>query len=88
MIVFNSWSSCLIHQQIRAEWVSAVRACTIPNYEIVKGLSIGTLVTDISLLLIMLAGLLRLRHRDRAFVHLEYVLWIQVGVLVGCDAVN
>jgi hypothetical protein len=68
--------------------VSAARTCAITNLEIEKGLSVGTLVTDISLLLIMLAGLLRLRHRDRAFVHLEYVLWIQVGVLVGCDAVN
>jgi hypothetical protein len=78
MISFNSWSSCLIHQQVRAVWMPAARACLTINPQLVRDLSVGTLATDVSLLLIMLVGLIRLRHRDRAFVDLEYILWKQV----------
>jgi hypothetical protein len=79
MIFFNPLASCLIHQQTRAVWVPAARACTNTYLTNVKGLPVGALVTDVTLLLIMLAGLLRLRHRDGAFLDLAYTLWKQVG---------
>ena len=56
----------------------------------VKDIVVSVLVCDVVLLLVMLAGLLRLRHRDGAFLNLAYTLWKQVGhyVRVGCDAVS
>jgi hypothetical protein len=73
------WHSCLIHQQGRAIWVPAERTCVILHLNVIKLFSLATLTTDITLLLIMLAGLLRLRQRDGAFVDLASVLWKQVG---------
>ena len=79
MIVFNSWPSCLIHLQARAVWVPTAKACVTTHMDVIKTLSLSTLVTDITLLLIMLAGLLRIRHRDGTFLDLASVLWKQVG---------
>ena len=45
----------------------------------VKGLALSGFVTDVTLLLIMLVGLLRLRFHDGTFFDLAYVLWKQVG---------
>ncbi|KAI0281012.1 hypothetical protein BGY98DRAFT_270618 [Russula aff. rugulosa BPL654] len=64
----------------RAVWVPATRSCLNSHFTNVKGIALCALVTDFSLLLIMLAGLLRLRHRDGAFHHLAYILWKQ-GVM-------
>ena len=44
----------------------------------INALALSILVTDVSLLLIMLVGLLRLRHRDGTFFNLAYVVWMQV----------
>jgi len=46
---------------------------------VIRGLCVSTLVTDVTLLIIMLAGLLRLRLRDKTFLDLAYTLWKQVG---------
>ena len=72
------WPSCLIHEQIRAEWVPAARSCAIINVEICRDFYINLLVTDVILLFIMLAGLLRLR-RDTGSFYLSQLLWKQVG---------
>ena len=56
--------------------IKACRNAHIPNY---KGLALSGLVTDVTLLLIMLAGLLRLRSDDGTFIDLAYILWKQVG---------
>jgi hypothetical protein len=91
MIVFNYWLSCLIRLQVRAVWVPTARACTTTNPVLVRDLSVSTLVTDVSLLLIMLTGLLRLRRGDKSFFELEYVLWKQVGhcsSAAGRDAIH
>ena len=69
----------LIHQQIRAEWVPAVRACGMTNVEACRDLSINQLVTDVILLLIMLAGLMRLRRGTGGSFYLRQLLWKQVG---------
>ena len=47
--------------------------------KILKYNCVSALATDVSLLLIMLAGLLRLRVRDSASFDLAYILWRQVG---------
>ena len=70
--------SYLIHEQIRAEWVPAARSCAIINVEICRDFYINLLVTDVILLFIMLAGLLRLR-RDTGSFYLSQLLWKQVG---------
>ena len=81
MIAFNHWPSCLIRRQIRAEWTPATRSCTITNYETrdPRFLSISYFVTDVILLSIMLAGVLRLRRGGGSF-YLSHILWKQVGV--------
>ena len=71
--------SCLIHKQIHAVWVPTARTCANSDYRAVKTFSVNALATDVTLLLIMLAGLIRLRLRDRTFIDLAYVLWKQVG---------
>jgi hypothetical protein len=79
MIVSILWPSCLIHQQIRAEWVPAARSCAITNVEICRDFYINLLVTDVILLSIMLAGLLRLRRGPGGSFYLSHLLWKQVG---------
>jgi len=51
----------LIHPQIRAEWVPHYLTCGPPNTIVILAIT-AMLVSDIALLLIMLIGLLRLRH--------------------------
>jgi hypothetical protein len=48
------------------------------NVETCKGFYITLLATDVILLLIMLAGLLRLRLHARAFHDIASILWKQV----------
>jgi len=50
--------------RIRSAWVPGSKICSIPRMESNIPTIISMLVTDIALLLIMLIGLLRLRHRD------------------------
>jgi len=65
--------------KIRAVWVPAARSCTITNVEICRNFYINLLVTDVILLSIMLAGLLRLRRGTGSF-YLSQLLWKQ-GVI-------
>jgi len=50
--------------RIRSAWVPGSNICSIPGMQSNIPTVISVLVTDIVLLLIMLIGLLRLRHRD------------------------
>jgi hypothetical protein len=54
-------------------------ACAITNFEASKPSVIGMLVTDVTLLLVMLSGLLRLRRSDGGSSKLGRFLWKQVG---------
>jgi len=67
--------------KIRAVWVPEAKSCTITNIETraPRYLSINFFVTDIILLFIMLAGLLRLRRGGSSF-YLSRLLWKQ-GVI-------
>jgi hypothetical protein len=58
--------------------VPAASACTITNLETCRDFYITLLVTDVILLLIMLVGLLRLRHRAKGSLELARLLWKQV----------
>jgi hypothetical protein len=58
--------------------VPAASSCTFVNVESCKDYYINLLANDVILLLIMLAGLLRLRLRARAFLDLASILWKQV----------
>jgi hypothetical protein len=78
-------SNCLsflphhIHPQIRATWISVAEACAITNIETSTASFIALFVTDFLLLVIMLAGLLRLRRRGGDTFELGRLLWRQVG---------
>ena len=65
--------------QLRATWVSTQSACVVPNTENSKITVIATLVSDVVLLLTMLAGLLRLRQYSSNMSGLCQHLWRQVG---------
>jgi UPF0716 family protein affecting phage T7 exclusion len=54
------------------------KACLLTNLEIAQPSLIGLFTTDALLLLIMLAGLLRLRHRGGGTFKLWRLLWKQV----------
>lgn len=60
----------------------AQERCVVHDTESNKPNIIVTLITDITLLLIMLVGLLRLRHYGAGTFGLGQLLWKQVGVLV------
>jgi hypothetical protein len=79
MIVFNHSVSLPYHEQIRAVWEPAAKSCIITNIELCEIAMVSTFVTDTVLLLIMLAGLLHLRHRGRGSHELWHLLWKQVG---------
>ncbi|KAH9962358.1 hypothetical protein BC827DRAFT_1375833 [Russula dissimulans] len=66
--------------QIDAEWVPSSMNCGIPDVQSNKLAIMAMPVTDISLLLIMLIGLLRLRHRGGGRLDLGRLLWKQ-GVI-------
>ncbi|KAF8497438.1 hypothetical protein F5888DRAFT_1889571 [Russula emetica] len=64
----------------RGEWVPAARSCNVTNIKSHRVLSINMLVTDVILLFIMLAGLLRLRRGAEGSFYLWRLLWKQ-GVI-------
>jgi len=67
--------------KIRAVWVPAARSCAITNVaKTSRDLSIDLFATDVILLSIMLAGLLRLRRGAERSSFLSRVLWKQ-GVI-------
>ncbi|KAH9962362.1 hypothetical protein BC827DRAFT_1383522 [Russula dissimulans] len=65
---------------ISAEWVPSEFGCGMPNTESNKLAITAMPVTDIALLLVMLIGLLRLRHRGGGRFDLGRLLWKQ-GVI-------
>ncbi|KAF8497430.1 hypothetical protein F5888DRAFT_283066 [Russula emetica] len=74
--------------KIRAVWVPAARSCKITNIEICKNFFINLVVTDVILLFIMLAGLLRLRQGGTSFylLHLLWkqgVIWLAIATATG-----
>jgi len=77
MILFNHLVFLPYHEQIRSIWDPVVNSCIITNVEICKPSIVSFFVADTILLLIMLAGLLRLRRRGSAY-ELWHFLWKQV----------
>ncbi|KAI0278571.1 hypothetical protein BGY98DRAFT_973449 [Russula aff. rugulosa BPL654] len=65
--------------KIRAEWVPAAKSCAVTNVEISRNFYTNMFVSDIILLIIMLAGSLRLRRGGGSF-YLSQLLWKQ-GVI-------
>jgi len=55
------------------------RACAVTNIQNCKTSLIVLLAADVVLLLVMLAGLLRLRRRGTGTLDLGRLLWKQVG---------
>ncbi|KAH9962351.1 hypothetical protein BC827DRAFT_1383519 [Russula dissimulans] len=80
--IWLSNASFLIYgiTQISAEWVPSDLTCGLPNTLSNKLAITAMPVTDIALLLIMLIGLLRLRHRGGGRLGLGQLLWKQ-GVI-------
>jgi len=74
----HSRSPGLIYLQIRVEWVPDSLTCGLPNTQSAKLAIASMLVSDITLLLIMLVGLLRLRHGGEGRFNLGRLLWKQV----------
>lgn len=70
--------------RLRAAWVLERRMCAILNIESSKLNIIVALITDITLLLIMLVGLLGLRRYGVGTFGLGRLLWKQV-VSFGCS---
>jgi hypothetical protein len=66
--------------QIHATWVPVQSVCAVLNPESSKANIIVTLATDVVLLLIMLAGLLRLRQNGVSLALVQF-LWTQVGTV-------
>jgi len=71
-------SSGLNHQQIHTEWVPQHLSCGPLNTHSNISAITAMLVADVALLLIMLIGLLRLRHRGGGMFDLGRLLWKQV----------
>ena len=75
--------------QLRSSWSPVQQTCTVTNLPSSKPNLIAIPVTDISLLLIMLVGLFRLRSDGMGIVGLAQVLWRQViPVLASCGSFN
>lgn len=66
--------------KIRGVWVPTTGTCGLVNIESCRFYFLNLLANDVILLLIMLAGLIRLRLRARAFLDIASVLWKQ-GVI-------
>jgi hypothetical protein len=64
--------------KLRATWSPEALTCIVHNFDSTKPAIIGSLVSDIGLLLIMLIGLLRLRRESGGFLALGRTLWRQV----------
>ena len=67
-----------VHLQIRAIWNPLAETCVVTNLGTSKPSYIGLFATDFLLLLIMLAGLLRIRRRSGDTFELGRLLWKQV----------
>jgi len=70
----------LSHPQLRASWVPLMTTCIISNLHSTKLNMIATLITDVTLLLIMLIGLLRLGFHEPGVYGLGHLMWKQVRV--------
>jgi hypothetical protein len=79
MIVFNHFLFLPYHEQIRSVWDPVVKSCIVTNVEICEISIVSNFVADTILLLIMLAGLLRLRRPGGGSHMLWDLLWKQVG---------
>ena len=79
MIVFSHLVPLPYHEQVRSVWEPAVKSCATINVEVCEIAMVSGFVTDTVLLLIMLAGLLRLRRRGGGSYELWHHLWKQVG---------
>jgi hypothetical protein len=78
MIAFNHLEFLPYHEQIRAVWEPVAKSCIVTNVDICALSIVSFFVTDTILLLIMLAGLLRLRSHGRGSYELWNLLWKQV----------
>jgi hypothetical protein len=70
----------LSHPQIRASWVPHLTTCIISDIHSTKLNMITFLVTDVTLLLIMLIGLIRLGFHEPGVYGLGRLMWKQVRV--------
>ncbi|KAI0281022.1 hypothetical protein BGY98DRAFT_1185140, partial [Russula aff. rugulosa BPL654] len=68
------------HEQVRSVWDPLAKTCIVTNIDICEVSIISCFVADTILLLIMLAGLLRLRRHGRGSYELWDLLWKQ-GVI-------
>jgi hypothetical protein len=73
------WPSGLIHPQVRTVWEPTEKACVVTNIQSCKASLTVLLAADVILLLIMLAGLLRIRRRGGGSLEIGRLLWKQVG---------
>jgi hypothetical protein len=67
---------------VHVSWSNEQNTCILLNPESIKPNIMGSLITDVILLFIMLIGLLRLRFGGGDRVGLERVLWNQVRWLL------
>jgi hypothetical protein len=79
MIMFSHLAFLPYHEQVRSVWNPLVKICQVVDVRACELSMVSCLVTDTILLLIMLAGLLRLRHRGGGSYELWHLLWKQVG---------
>jgi len=87
-MIFNH-AFTLSLSQLRATWIPVQQICAQTNLPSSKLNLIAIPVTDISLLLIMLVGLFRLRGDGMGAVGLARVLWRQVISVLACrDSFN
>jgi hypothetical protein len=68
-----------IYLQLRSALGPEAITCAVRNLDIAKLNVVVTFVTDIILLLMMLAGLLHLRQQGGGMLDLGNFLWKQVG---------
>jgi len=66
------------HPQLRASWIPLMTTCIISDLHSTKLNMITTLITDVTLLLIMLIGLLRLGFHEPGVYGLGHLMWRQV----------
>ena len=67
-----------MHLQLRSQWDVLLEECTVTNSESSKLNIIVLLITDVVLLLIVLVGLLRMRHQGHMTCGIGQLLWKQV----------
>jgi hypothetical protein len=65
--------------QLRSEWSPIVRSCVVLNTQDNTPNIVVTFISDVILLVIMLVGLLVLRHESGVTFPLGELLWNQVG---------